>query len=243
MQLQDYRAEVRRNYEATEQIFAADMKWRDDWLKDRKKERRKERRAARRDQPGNGDVRTSPTEEQPADLLAGDSSATVDVEKGGRLPSEGGAVDVGGGGRTSGLGPVEGAVDVERDELNSRLPPMGSGVDVEEGGITSELLPAVTGQTELDSNAGAGYSEGLAVSSTGEAISHQSGEFVSRTGAGVGTKSGEVAPNAPTLSSSGQDFGLRGEEGTGDVDSPQDETRGPCQGSCLAGNIKGSEDD
>lgn len=46
--LQGYRAEVRRTFEATEKIFAADMKWRDDWAEDRKQERRNGRRKAKR---------------------------------------------------------------------------------------------------------------------------------------------------------------------------------------------------
>lgn len=44
---QGYRADVRRTFEATEEIFAADMKWRDDWTEARKKERRNERRRAK----------------------------------------------------------------------------------------------------------------------------------------------------------------------------------------------------
>ena len=46
--IQEYRAEVRRTFEATEKIFAADMKWRDDWVEGRKQERRNERRKARK---------------------------------------------------------------------------------------------------------------------------------------------------------------------------------------------------
>ncbi|CAN0103190.1 unnamed protein product [Ectocarpus sp. 12 AP-2014] len=45
--LKGYRAEVRRTFEATEEIFAADMKWRDDWAEARKTERRDERRQAK----------------------------------------------------------------------------------------------------------------------------------------------------------------------------------------------------
>ncbi|CAM9344922.1 unnamed protein product [Ectocarpus fasciculatus] len=45
--LKGYRADVRRTFEATEEIFAADMKWRDDWAEARKKERRNERRQAK----------------------------------------------------------------------------------------------------------------------------------------------------------------------------------------------------
>ncbi|CAM9367204.1 unnamed protein product [Ectocarpus sp. 4 AP-2014] len=45
--LKGYRAEVRRTFEATEEIFAADMKSRDDWAEARKKERRNERRQAK----------------------------------------------------------------------------------------------------------------------------------------------------------------------------------------------------
>lgn len=45
--LQGYRAEVRRTFEATERIFAADMKWRDEWVEGRKKGRRDERRKAK----------------------------------------------------------------------------------------------------------------------------------------------------------------------------------------------------
>ncbi|CAM9366534.1 unnamed protein product, partial [Pylaiella littoralis] len=45
--LKGYRAEVRRTFEATEKIFAADIKWRDDWVEGRKQERRNERRKAR----------------------------------------------------------------------------------------------------------------------------------------------------------------------------------------------------
>ena len=45
---QGYRAEVRRTFEATEKIFAADMKWRDEWVESRKRERRNERRKAKK---------------------------------------------------------------------------------------------------------------------------------------------------------------------------------------------------
>ncbi|CBJ48718.1 hypothetical protein Esi_0046_0109 [Ectocarpus siliculosus] len=49
--LKGYRAEVRRTFEATEEIFAAEMKWRDDWAEARKKERRNERRQANEKAP------------------------------------------------------------------------------------------------------------------------------------------------------------------------------------------------
>lgn len=65
---QEYRAEVRRNYEEFEQAFAADMKWRDDWAKSRKEDRRKERRKTSKEQikSGRGDSsRIAPGEEDP----------------------------------------------------------------------------------------------------------------------------------------------------------------------------------
>lgn len=48
LEFQGYRAEVRRTFEATEKVFAADMKWRDDWLEGRRRERRNERRTAKK---------------------------------------------------------------------------------------------------------------------------------------------------------------------------------------------------
>lgn len=107
--MQGYRAEVRRNYEATEQIFAADMKWRDDWAEDQKKERRKERRRMARQgqgqgQPGNGG-RTAPTEEHPPpDPSIGNSGAAVDKE--GFLEDSGAVVDEGEDGKQSSLPPA-----------------------------------------------------------------------------------------------------------------------------------------
>lgn len=226
LQTQEYRAEVRRNYEATEQIFAADMKWRDDWLEDRKKERRKERRTARQDPPGNGGVRTSPTEGQPPDLLTEDSGA---------------ASDMGGGGINSRPAPAGVAVDLEGGGMHSRLLPAGAADGVEEEGIHSRLPPAATGQIEADSSAGEGGGKEPAVSGTGEATGQKKGKVISSTGGAIEQKHGEVAPNAPLLLS-GQNLGLRGEERE-HAGSPPDETRGPCQGSCLVENIKGSGDD
>lgn len=108
--MQDYRAEVRRNYEATEQIFAADMKWRDDWAEDQKKERRKERRRMARQgrqgqgQPGNS-VRTAPTEEHlPPDPSIGNSGAAVDQE--GFLEDSGAVVGEGEDGNLSSMPPA-----------------------------------------------------------------------------------------------------------------------------------------
>ena len=112
---QDYRAEVRRNYEATEQIFAADMKWRDDWAEDQKKERRKERRRIAKqhqDQPGN-DVRTAPTEEHlPPDPSIGDPITATDDRR--FIQHSGVVVDGGERGKTSRLPPaVAGQADLE----------------------------------------------------------------------------------------------------------------------------------
>lgn len=143
--MQDYRAEVRRNYEATEQIFAADMKWRDDWAEDQKKERRKERRRMARqgqDQPGN-DVRLAPTEEHlPPDSFIGDSVAAVNER---RLTQHSGAVVEGGGGKTPRLPPaVVGQANPER------LTTEGDGEGLAISSSTEEAIGQSNDETALN---------------------------------------------------------------------------------------------
>lgn len=89
--VQGYREEVRRTFEATEKIFAADMKWREDWVEGRKRERRHERRKAKRALKEEEEEEEAAAGRQQQPQRGNDSSQNG----GGRIFPEGGGGDSG----------------------------------------------------------------------------------------------------------------------------------------------------
>lgn len=230
--LQGYRAEVRRTFEATEKIFAADMKWRDDWVEGRKKERRNERREEKKALKGK--------EEESAGGQEGSAR-----NSGGRIFPEEEEESRSTPGRVapktedSCSGP---AVQAEGDTCSGRR------VLAEEGQPFSAGSSGAKRYQNPEEDEGVrGAEESLLTSPLGEQASETDPEDLR------GESPGIASPGSRRRStrSNGWRRGWRhstfnnliafaGEENIGGVEgaSGEDRTRGPCQGSGLVGVSK-----
>lgn len=234
MALQGYRAEVRRTFEATEEIFAADMKWRDDWVEGRKKERRNERRKAKNalkheeeegteeeslgGQGGSakqGGRRIFPEEEEGARSSPGREAPKTEDRCSGRAVQEEG--DASGGQRV--LAEEEGQL------------------------LSGDFSSAKQHHPAQDDEGIRGAEEGLLTSSLGTQAIEGVPENTRGESAGITTSPGSrrrsTRSNGWRRSSRHSTFNnletFAGEEAGGGVgEAPgKDRTRGPCQGSGL----------
>lgn len=233
--MQGYRAEVRRTFEATEKIFAADMKWRDEWVEGRKKERRNERRKVKR-APKEGEEEPAGGQEERVKHSGGrifpeDEEESHNGSPGREAPntedSSGGSGRAArAGGDNTGLGrrvPAEEQGQPFSAEISGterrHSPEDDEGArDAEEGVLTRPLGKRTT--TENDPEAPPGGGEPSAGT------------------AGPGARPRSTRSNGwrrtwrrSTFSS--PKSSAAAEEGVGDVERApaEDRTRGPCQGS------------
>eukprot|EP00903_Cladosiphon_okamuranus_P008013 g7730.t1 len=224
--LKGYRAEVRQTFEATEKIFAADMKWRDEWVERRKKERRDERRKAKKALT-EGEERAEGAEKSAKNINGG----RIFPEEGGEscTNSSPGMVVAptteDGGGSSARAARAEGETRSRRRRVLAE----------EEGRAFSADLSGAHRQHNAEGDEGfRGAKEGLLARPPGKQAT------ASDPGAPEGESAGTVSPGARrrrSTPSDGRRHGASGnpesfagaEEGSGGVE------RGPCQGSGLLG--------
>lgn len=240
MGLQGYRAEVRRTFEATEKIFAADMKWRDEWVEGRKKERRNERRKAK--QALKEEEEGSAAGQEGSAKISGGRIFPQEDEEESRSSSSPGRVAP----KTEGNCCSGPAVQAEGSTGSGRRVLAEEETEKVEGqSFSIGLSGAERHHNPQDDEAVRGAEEGLLTRPLGKGAPHDDpledlrGQSAGTASPGS-TRRRSTRSNGRRRGSRGSTSGdlkpFAGEEGVGGVEgsSGEDRTRGPCQGSDLS---------